>query len=209
MKILLSSGFNTYNRILKVYPAYQAYVGPFRTPKSGHNFEFLSRLNQPVALDNAAFIDFSEKKFLSMVDKARATETEIAWVAVPDCVGCARTTDLIFDVWQPRIDDLPLAYVAQDGSEDSVIPFSAVECVFIGGTTEWKLSKTAVDVIREAQHLKKIVHMGRVNSDKRLRYCYTLGIDSVDGTGYFRFNRNELLKALHFMDGLHRQETFL
>ena len=30
------------------------------------------------------------------------------------------------------------------------------------------------------------VHVGRVNSMKRLRVCEDLGVDSVDGTGWFR-----------------------
>lgn len=60
----------------------------------------------------------------------------------------------------------PLAYVAQDGSESLPIP-ETCSAVFVGGSTEWKVSMEAVSVIKRAQNLGKHVHIGRVNWWKR------------------------------------------
>lgn len=60
----------------------------------------------------------------------------------------------------------PLAYVAQNGSEDLPIPGSC-SAVFIGGDTQWKESLAAVSVIKQAQTLGKHIHIGRVNWKRR------------------------------------------
>jgi hypothetical protein len=48
--------------------------------------------------------------------------------------------------------------------------------------TEWKLGKTARDLVAEALRRFKHVHMGRVNSLKRYRYAASIGCDTCDGT---------------------------
>lgn len=77
---------------------------------------------------------------------------------------------------------LPAALVAQDGLEDLEIPWDEFDVLFIGGSTEWKLSDGASRLIVEAQRHGKGVHVGRVNSNRRFTYCANLGVDSVDGT---------------------------
>lgn len=77
----------------------------------------------------------------------------------------------------------PVAYVAQDGieSDERLIPWDLIDAIFIGGTTDWKLSSTAKAVALEARRRGKWVHMGRVNSWRRYRYASTF-CDSADGT---------------------------
>jgi hypothetical protein len=48
--------------------------------------------------------------------------------------------------------------------------------------TEWKLGAVARTLAAEARQRGKRVHMGRVNSLKRLRYAAAIGCDSADGT---------------------------
>lgn len=48
--------------------------------------------------------------------------------------------------------------------------------------TEWKLGPVAASIAREAKARGKWVHMGRVNSERRMRYAASIGCDSVDGT---------------------------
>ena len=95
---------------------------------------------------------------------------------------------------------LPAALVAQDGFEEMEIDWTAFDCLFLGESTEWKLSRAAADVAREARAQGLWTHMGRVNSMRRLRYAYLIGIDSVDGT-YLAFgpraNGGRLLRWLH------------
>ena len=54
--------------------------------------------------------------------------------------------------------------------------------LFLGGSTDWKLGPAARALTAEAKRRGKRVHMGRVNSLKRLRYADAIGCDSADGT---------------------------
>lgn len=208
MKILLSGGFNQLNDCLRTYPEFVKYVGMFKTPLSGYGFPRLSKIGMPLALDNGCYSGFDERKFRKMLDDAKTVDCDILWVACPDVVGDAKATNTLFQQWRDTLTGFNVAYVGQDGAEDLDIPFNAFDCLFIGGSTEWKLSESARTVIAEAKHLGKVVHVGRVNSEKRLRYCHQLGVDTVDGSGYFRYKWWYLAQTLFFVDGLHRQ-TYL
>lgn len=75
----------------------------------------------------------------------------------------------------------PAAFVAQDGWQDETTPWDEFDVLFVGGSTEFKLGLGA-HAIAAAQARRKWVHMGRVNSYKRLRVAAALGCDSADGT---------------------------
>jgi len=106
------------------------------------------------------------------------------FAVAPDVVGDAAATLTRSAPWLPRIRELgyPAAFVAQDGLEDLVIPWDTFDVLFIGGSTEWKLGPQARAVVSDAKARGKWVHMGRVNSLKRLRYADAIGCDSADGT---------------------------
>ncbi len=106
--------------------------------------------------------------------------------------------------WLPRIRDLgvPAAYVAQDGSENGLIPWGDFDVLFLGGSTEWKLSIEAWALSREAILRGTKVHMGRVNSLKRLRIAITFGAATADGT-YLAFGPNiNFPKVMRWMEQL-------
>jgi hypothetical protein len=73
------------------------------------------------------------------------------------------------------------AFVAQDGWNEYTTPWDALDVLFIGGTDAFKLGAGA-NAIAAAKHRGKRVHMGRVNSYRRLRLATVLGCDSADGT---------------------------
>lgn len=73
------------------------------------------------------------------------------------------------------------AFVAQDGIGDTVIPLSAFDVLFIGGSTEFKLSNRARRLTIKAHNRGKWVHMDRVTSKRRFD-ALSWGVDSVDGT---------------------------
>ena len=77
---------------------------------------------------------------------------------------------------------IPAAYVAQDGQESLPVPWDEFDVLFVGGSTDWKLGKHARRLVADAKARGKWVHMGRVNSEKRLRYAKFIGCDSADGT---------------------------
>lgn len=103
------------------------------------------------------------------------------WAVVPDVVGRADLTDEMWSMYwsAPKRRGYDLAYVAQNGCRR--IPLGA-RALFIGGSTGWKLSAVARRVVSEAHQRNMWVHMGRVNSLRRLRYAADIGCHSVDGT---------------------------
>ena len=106
------------------------------------------------------------------------------FATLPDVVGDAAATIARSMPYtdQVRRMGFPAALVAQDGLEDLVVPWDDIDCLFLGGSTEWKLSPAARDLSLEARSRGKWVHMGRVNSARRVRIAATFGADSVDGT---------------------------
>jgi hypothetical protein len=120
------------------------------------------------------------------------------FVAAPDVVGDAEATLARSGPMLPRIRALGfrVALVAQNGLEDlRPVPWNDFDCLFIGGSTEWKLGPAARSLVAEAKAQGKWVHMGRVNSLKRLRYAAAIGCDSADGT-YLAFGPDRNLPTL-------------
>lgn len=107
-----------------------------------------------------------------------------AFATAPDVVGDAAATTERSAPWLPRIRALgyPAAYVAQNGLEGLPVPWQDFDVLFLGGDTEWKLGPHARALVAEAKRRGKGVHMGRVNSERRLRYADHIGCDSGDGT---------------------------
>ena len=159
--------------------------------------------------DNGCFSDkWDQKKWWRfLVDNAHRADTCLFAVA-PDVVGDALATTIRSRPWLAKIRDLgyPVAYVAQDGienlrgrTESGTLTFPVAwddfDVLFIGGTTEWKLSEVARDLVAEAKAHGKWVHMGRVNSERRFLYAMAIGCDSADGT-YLTYGPDENLPKL-------------
>jgi hypothetical protein len=135
--------------------------------------------------DNGAFSDrFDEDEWWRfLVANAHRADT-CAFATAPDVVGDAWRSHFRSMPWLKKIRQLgyKVAYVAQDGLEHHPIPWHDFDCLFIGGSTEWKLGPHARELAREAKRRGKWLHMGRVNSGKRFAYARAIGCDSVDGT---------------------------
>jgi hypothetical protein len=107
------------------------------------------------------------------------------FAVAPDVLGDAKATIVRSAPFVYKLRawfGLPGALVAQDGLEDLDVPWNWFDVLFIGGSTEWKLGPAARALAAEAKARGKWVHMGRVNSLKRLRYAAAIGCDSADGT---------------------------
>lgn len=104
------------------------------------------------------------------------------WVVVPDVVDDADATDRLWNRWwsAPMRRGYRLAYVAQPGVRR--IPAGA-KAVFLGGSDPaWKYGPEARAVAQLTKDCGLWLHLGRVNSLRRLRYAHAIGCDSVDGT---------------------------
>ena len=116
---------------------------------------------------------------------------------------------------------LPVAVVLQDGTERLRWRGQLQACrdmytaVFVGGSTEFKLSPEAFRLTREAHDAGKLVHFGRVNSMKRilriarasksgLAWC-----DTIDGGSATRWGDTNIPKLIRWMDSASKDEQMV
>ena len=181
------------------------YLGRLISPRCGN----VIRPGEVWAADNDAFLAWDEERFRKMLSRVR-NWPGCLFVACPDVVGNARVTLERFAEWQPRIQEhgLPVALVGQDSMEDYEIPWTEMDAFFVGGSTAWKLSAAAADLMVEANRRDLWTHMGRVNSQRRLRIANDIGCKSVDGTGWSMFPDKYLRLHIPYIKTLKSQKLF-
>lgn len=139
----------------------------------------------PYAVDTGCYANphgFDLSVYLERLADWRERNGEPLFATAPDVVADPVET------WKRSEPVLPLlrahgyvaALVAQDGISD--VPWDEFDCLFVGGTTDWKLSDDAYRLAAEAKARGKWAHMGRVNSANRFRAAVAAGYDSADGT---------------------------
>ncbi len=147
----------------------------------------------PWAMDNGAFSGFDPARFTRKLEQCIGAP-RLLFVVCPDVVADARATLALWPWWACliRSKGLPAAFVLQDGQEDEEMPDA--DAYFIGGSTDWKLSTASADLAREAKRRGKWLHMGRVNSRRRLQIAAWMGCDSVDGGSCSMFGERYIRK---------------
>ena len=165
-------------------PVVRGHLGRLLHPLDGSRVQDSLDAGFPVAADNRAFVGFEEDKFRALL--VRVAGMPLLFVTAPDVVGDAAATDALWREWAPVIaaHGLRAAYVAQDGYREAPADAGAV---FIGGSTEFKLGPVGERAARDAKDRGLWLHVGRVNTMRRLSYCKTIGADSVDGTQWSMF----------------------
>ncbi len=135
--------------------------------------------------DNGCFgkTEFNQDRWLEFLETYR-NRPGCLFAVAPDVVGDHQATLARSLPWMPHLRELgyPAAFVAQDGATAATMPWDDFDVVFLGGTTDFKLSDTARDIVGEAVARGKHAHMGRVNSKRRLMLAHQWGCQSVDGT---------------------------
>lgn len=180
---------------------WQPNLGLLTSPRIGTDVGEWSEAGGSWAADNDAFSDtFTDSAYLNMLEKYQYDRRGCLWVAVPDVVADADATLDLFHEWLPTIRDYgyPVALVGQDGMTPNVVPWLEIDALFIGGTTHWKLGPEARALVVAAKTQGKLVHMGRVNSRRRIKYAKAIGCDSVDGTATVRFTDTHLPNYLEW-----------
>lgn len=169
------------------------HLGRFCGPRNYHRMRESVRAGFVWAADNDAFNGFDEPKYSGMLDALTGVPACL-FVTVPDVVADAEATYLLWERWRGEIADrrLPAGFVGQDGATVADVPWPEISALFVGGSTEWKLSDEAHRLVVQAQHEGKWVHMGRVNSGQRLKVAKSWGVDSVDGTELSWFTDTKL-----------------
>lgn len=157
-------------------------IGLLVTPKSGYAQQL--RHYRTWAADNGCFTskDFSEDAWWAWLSGLGITGCLFA--TAPDVVADWPATLERSTPWLPRIRALgfPAALVAQDGATIETTPWDAFDVLFIGGTDDWKLGPDCCSLMAEAKARGKRVHVGRVNSFRRLHRSVLAGADTADGT---------------------------
>ena len=180
----------------RIYPSMRYMLSPMCMRSFGASRYHI--VKRGYAIDNGAYgyylrkQPFNDKAFYKVLDE---WSIGADWVAIPDKVGDWYTTLSNLNIWLPRLEGYgcALLVVVQDGCEldnytelMSVLSDNRIAGIFVGGTTEWKLSN--LDTLSMLCHsVDKTIHVGRVNSGKRIRLCHSANVDSVDGSGMSRF----------------------
>ena len=173
----------------------------FKTMKQSYD------LSAGYAVDNGAYSDFLHgrpfrtKRFLKLLE---LFGKDADWVVIPDVVLSKSLTLDAAREWVPRLPYRKL-FVVQDGMrERDIRPFADdIQGVFIGGSTEWKLS-TLPYWCDWASESEKISHVGRVNTMRRLQLSVDHKATSFDGSATARF-REEARRMTGYMMDLNRQ----
>jgi hypothetical protein len=149
----------------------------------------------------------------------------LLFATAPDVVGDSEATFHRSRTWLRVIRNLgaPAAFVAQNGIESNrMIPWREFDILFLGGSpeclhcnwvrpatdftvkncphcrhllTEWKLGLGARELTAEAVSRGIKVHMGRVNSKRRLAIAMEFGCATADGT-YIAFGPDKNLPRI-------------
>jgi hypothetical protein len=142
------------------------------------------------ALDNGAWHaflhcrPFDEAAFL---EAYRELGAGADFCVLPDIVGDGQRSLEFSLSWLSRLGDCPLYLAVQDGMEaDNVMPIGGIAGIFVGGTSAWKeASLPTWGRLAKAKGVR--LHVGRVNTARRIHLCEAAGADSFDGSSVSRY----------------------
>lgn len=178
-------------------------LGIIATPNSSSTSQWVE--NAPWIADNGCFgKNYEESRWWRWLNTRAELVGSCKFATAPDVVGDHRGTMERSLPWLSRIRELgyPAGFVAQDGAAIGTVPWDDFDALFLGGTTEFKLSDVSRELVAEAIGRGKHTHMGRVNSRRRLGTAHSWGCHSVDGT-YLVFGPTvNLPKLVGWLDSL-------
>ena len=170
----------------------------------------------PYGIDNGAWTafqageDWDAEAYRGRFETLLTTHGEDAdWIAVPDIVQGGMASLAVSERWLETLrDELPgqtLLIPVQDGmSTTDLAPYlDELTGIFVGGSTEWKEATMHIWGALCREH-SAWLHVGRVNSRRRIRLCAQAGADSFDGTSVSRF-----AKTLPRLDAERRQQSLV
>lgn len=135
--------------------------------------------------------------YLAWLDERMWAKDRCAFAVAPDVVCDAEAT---LDRSAPMLGRIrragyPVALAMQNGIEKLSVPWRDFDVAFLGGDTDWKIGPHARRLTADARAHGKRVHMGRVNSRRRLQVAAHMGCHSADGT-YLAFGPDRNLPKL-------------
>jgi hypothetical protein len=177
------------------------HLGRLVTPRHFPRIATTAARDIPWAADCDGFGGFDAGRYERMLGALRGVPGCL-FVVAPDVPGEAGLTDLLFEEWMPRIaaHGLPVAYVVQEEGceyEPRGVPWGAIDALFIGCVDDReKLGPRIRALVADARRRGRWVHMGRVNSARRVAIAREIGCDSIDGSGWVRWRDAHLRRGL-------------
>ena len=147
------------------------------------------------AIDNGAWkafrqsMPFDEIAFRSLLCCHGAAAD---FVVIPDLIAEGERSFRYSLTWLSRMEHVSTPLLAvQDGMTPETVRSFLVSDpragIFLGGSTEWKLSQIRAWGVFAAE-LGRYYHVGRVNTGRRIRLCEEAGAFSFDGTSATLFS---------------------
>lgn len=182
----------------KVRAEYSEAIGRLVTPRHYPSIAETVADGITIAADNDGFGGVDFEAFERMLEALEPYAESVKFVTVPDVVCDARGTFTLWGEWAPKVRarGLTPALVLQNGMvasadgvrfEHDVIAWDEIGAVFVGGDDDYKQGVDVALIVLAARKIGRWVHVGRVNTVRRLRHAMALGADSVDGSGWAKF----------------------
>jgi hypothetical protein len=190
--------------------AHAGSLGHLLTPANGNSVSSVVQTGLPWAIDNGCFSGFDSAAFYRLLNRA-CGKPGCLWVVCPYFVAKAKETlDLFWEHCEEiRRRGFAVAFVGQDGQEDLEVPWAEIDCFFVGGSTRWKLSAAADSLCQEAKRQGKAIHVGRVNSSRRMESAFLMHADSIDGSSASMFGNKYIHKYLRRIQQIKEQQQLI
>lgn len=175
--------------VARLAPKHPNILGVLAVPAARNSPESVAATGLPVAADNGCFNGLDSGAFVLMLNAYREASVKLDWVAVPDVVGDCNATVRQWMRWEPvvRAFEFRPCFVCQDGCDLQLLHDINPKAIFIGGSTDWKLGPQAARCVKWARKQRRPAHMGRVNTERRIRYAVEIGCTSCDGSGFSKW----------------------
>lgn len=163
----------------------------------------------PYAIDNGAWSayvagePFDEPAFLRAYGRLGHGAD---FVVLPDIVAGGGASLAFSLAWRARLDAVcPQMLAVQDGMTPAEVGPLVGQAlgIFVGGTSEWKEATMALWGAVARERGAKL-HVGRVNSRRRVALCAAAGADSFDGSSVSRY-----AVTIGMLDSARRQPDLL
>ena len=151
------------------------------------------RCEDVFVIDNGGFTGAKIEGFTKIIKNQFEVKSQCLFAAVPDKVGNHKETLLMWNDYQHIADGYKKAFVVQDGFDEWP---SNADAIFLGGSTEFKDSIEADNIVNAALDNNMHVHIGRVNTIERFYHFHELGAHTCDGSGVSMYD--------HMLEKLYR-----
>jgi CRISPR/Cas system CMR-associated protein Cmr3 (group 5 of RAMP superfamily) len=150
-------------------------AGQLLTPLTGYK-----KCEDVFGVDNGGFSGAKPKEFSRILKRQFEFKDQCLFAAIPDKVGNHKETVSMWEEYEQLADGYKKAFVVQDGFDEWP---SNADAIFLGGSTEFKESYEAEQIVIAALDKGMHVHIGRVNTFYRFYKFHCMGAHTCDGSG--------------------------